>query len=51
MDKTVSVSVGLIAIQLLLAAAGVGLGALLDAWLTPVLVAIIAVDLLMKAFK
>ena len=51
MDKTISISVALIAIQQLLAAGGVGLGSVLDAWLTPVLVAIIAIDLLMKTFK
>jgi len=52
MDKTISVSVALIAIQMLLAAGGQGLGvALLDTWTTPVLVAIIALKLLMKTFK
>ena len=51
MDKTISIAVALIAIQQLLAAGGVGLGSILDTWATPVLVAIVGIDLLIKAFK
>jgi len=51
MDKIISISVALVAIQMLLAAGAVSLGAILDTWATPALVAIIAIDLLMKTFK
>ena len=51
MDKTISIAVALIAIQLLLSAGEVSLGSVLDTWLTPVLVAIVGIDLLVKAFK
>ena len=51
MDKLISIAVALIAVVMLLAAGGISLGALLDAWAIPVLVAVIGVDLLMKAFK
>ena len=51
MDKIISIAVTLIAVVMLLAAGGVTLGAALDTWAVPVLVAVVAIDLLAKTFK
>jgi len=50
MNKVISIPVAIIAIQMILAAAGVGLGTFLNAWLMPVMVAIVAIKLLVDSF-